>query len=63
MGMITALVDENVGVGDEVSIINKNVKEIASLTNTTPYYIMTSLNPTLPRIYKKDNKIMKIVEW
>jgi len=63
MGMITALVDENVGVGDEVSIINKNVKEIASLTNTTPYYIMTSLETSLPRIYIKNNKIIKIMEW
>lgn len=62
MGMITALVDETVNIGDEVSIINKNIKEIASLTNTTPYYIMTSLNPILPRIYKKDNEIIKIVE-
>lgn len=62
MGMITALVDETVKIGDEVSIINKNIKEVASLTNTTPYFIMTSLNPTLPRIYKKDNEIIKIVE-
>ena len=62
MGMITALVDEAVNIGDEVSVINKNIKEVASLTNATPYYIMTSLNPILPRIYKKDNEIIKIVE-
>lgn len=62
MGMITVLIDESIQVGDEVSVINKNIKEIASLINSTPYFVMTSLNPTLPRIYKKDNKIIKIVE-
>ena len=62
MGMIAALTDECVKVGDEVSVINKNIKEIASLTNTTPYFIMTSLSSSLPRVYKKDNKIIKIVE-
>lgn len=62
MEMITAIVDENVNVGDEVSIINKNIKEIASLINSTPYFVMTSLENSLPRVYLKDNKIIKIVE-
>ena len=62
MGMITALVDDTVSIGDDVIIINQNIKEIASLINSTPYFVMTSLETSLPRVYLKDNKIIKIVE-
>ena len=62
MGMITVKVDENVKIGDEVIIIDKNIKEIASLINSTPYFVMTSLESSLPRVYTKNNEIIKIVE-
>ena len=63
MGMISVLVDENVKVGDIVTIIdeNDNYKKIASFFNVSPYILMTSLNKNIPRIYIKDNKIVK--EW
>ncbi|MBQ2946970.1 MAG: alanine racemase [Bacilli bacterium] len=61
MGMISVLVDENVKVGDIVTIIdeNDNYKKIASFFNVSPYILMTSLNKNIPRIYIKDNKIVK----
>lgn len=61
MGMISVLVDENVKVGDIVTIIdeNDNYKRIASFFNVSPYVLMTSLNKNIPRIYIKDNKIVK----
>ena len=62
MGMITVKVDENVKIGDEVLIIDKNIKEIAKIINSTPYFVMTSLESSLPRVYTKNNEIIKIVE-
>lgn len=62
MGMITVKVDENVKIGDEVLIIDKNIKEIAKIISSTPYFVMTSLESSLPRVYTKNNEIIKIVE-
>ncbi len=61
MGMISVLIDESVKVGDVVTIIdeNDNYKKIASFFNVSPYVLMTSLNKNIPRIYIKDNKIVK----
>ena len=61
MGMISVLVDESVKVGDIVTLIdeNDNYKRIASFFNVSPYVLMTSLNKNIPRIYIKDNKIVK----
>lgn len=61
MGMISVLVDESVKIGDVVTIIdeNDNYKKIASFFNVSPYVLMTGLNKNIPRIYIKDNKIVK----
>ena len=62
MGMITVKIDDYVKIGDEVLIIDKNIKEIAKIINSTPYFVMTSLESSLPRVYTKNNEIIKIVE-
>ena len=62
MGMITVEVDDKVSVGETVVVINDNIKKIASFIHTTPYVVMTSINKNVPRIYLKDNKIIKTVE-
>ena len=64
MGMISALVDENVKIGDIVTIINNEVsyKVYAKSFNVTPYVLLTNLNRTIPRKYIKENKIIKEIE-
>lgn len=64
MGMISVLVDENVKIGDIVTIINDEVsyKVYAKSFNVTPYVLLTNLNRTIPRKYIKENKIIKEIE-
>jgi len=62
MGMLTIEVDDSVSVGDTVTIIDANVKEIARTIGITPYVVMTSINKNVSRIYLKDNKIIG-KEW
>ena len=64
MGMITVEVDENVRLGDEVTIIgdNINIKELSSLVHLTPYVVMASINTKLPRYYIKNGKIDKKID-
>lgn len=64
MGMITVLVDSSVKTGDLVTVINKdcNYKSLANNFNVTPYVLLTNLSKTLPRVYIKNNKIVKEIE-
>lgn len=61
MGMITIEVDNEVKVGDIVTLLGNdiNIKKTCSIVHTTPYVIMTSINEKLPRIYIKDGRIDK----
>ena len=64
MGMISILVDNNVKIGDIVTIINNNLNyKITSRNfNISPYILLTNLSRSIPRIYIKDNKIIKEIE-
>lgn len=64
MGMIVIKVDDSVKAGDVVTILGDEVsiKETSMIVHTIPYVLMTTLNPMLPRIYIKNNKVEKIVE-
>lgn len=54
MCMITVEVDAEVNVGDECVIIGGEVciKDIAVLTRSTPYVVMTAISSGISRIYK-----------
>lgn len=64
MGMISVSVDESVKIGDIVTVISDkdNYKSLARCFNVTPYVLLTNLNKNIPRIYIKDNKIVKEIE-
>ena len=64
MGMISAFVDESVKIGDNVTVISDkdNYKSLARNFNVTPYVLLTNLSKSLPRIYIKDNKVVKEIE-
>lgn len=55
MGMITVKVDEDVKIKDKVIVI-KNVRAISSYTSTTPHQLLTSISPTLKRIYIEEEQ-------
>lgn len=59
MGMIAIKVDDKVKYNDSVVLIGNNIKQEASLVHTTPYILMTSINSNVPRVYIKDNKVVK----
>ena len=64
MGMISILVDNNVKIGDIVTVINKDVnyKLTSRNFNISPYVFLTNLNRSLPRKYIKNNKIIEEIE-
>ena len=63
MGMMSVLVDDSVKIGDAVTVINNkdDYKLLARNFNVTPYVLLTNLNRNIPRIYIKENKIVKEV--
>lgn len=65
MGMITVLVDDKVSVGDVVTIFDskKSYKRIARNFNVSPYVFLTNLRREIPRVYYKDGKIDRVVEY
>ena len=65
MGMITVRVDEDTKVGDIVTIIGDkvSVKYTANFIGESPHTTITSINKNIPRIYKKNNKVIKEVEY
>lgn len=52
MKMITVLVDENVKVGDKVTVIGGNIRTISSYLGVTPHLLMSSIPKNIKRIYK-----------
>lgn len=64
MGMITVLVDERVKIGDIVTVISNeiNYKSVASNFKVSPYVLLSNLSKSLPRVYIKDNEIIKEIE-
>lgn len=65
MGMITIKIDEDIKVGDIVTIVGDkvNVKTTADFIHTSPYIIVTSINKNVPRIYKKGLQKVKEIEY
>ena len=63
MGMIAILVDETVKVGDEVTVIGNNIKKEAATTHVIPYILMTGINANIPRVYIKNGKIEKEIDY
>ena len=55
MGMITVEIDNQVKVHDKVIVIGDDIKYIANHCGVTPYVVMTSINPLIPRIYIENN--------
>ena len=53
MCMITVAVDDTVSVGDFLTILGQDItmKEVAALTQSTPYVAMTQINPLIKREY------------
>lgn len=64
MGMISVKVDDNVKNGDKVELFGQNIsiREISSHIGTTIYETMTTISPLLPRVYIKNNKLVKVIE-
>lgn len=64
MGMITVEVDETVKKGDLVTILGGDIsiKKVSNYVKTTSYQLITSINPTVPRVYIENAKIQKVVE-
>ena len=64
MGMISVSVDKSVKIGDIVTVLSNkdNYKSLAKCFNVSPYILLTNLSKTLPRIYIKDNEIIKEIE-
>ena len=65
MGMMQILVDESVKVNDTVIVIDSNIsyKSIAKSFNVSPYSFLTDLRRELPRVYIKDGKIVKVINY
>lgn len=52
MKMITVLVDDDVKVGDKVTVIGSNIKSVSSYLGVTPHSLMSSIPKNIKRIYK-----------
>lgn len=65
MGMITVYVDDKVKVGDLATVIDSknSYKKLAKKFNVSPYVFITSLRREIPRIYYKDGKIVKVINY
>ena len=65
MCMMSVLVDENVKVGDSVTIMGDSITlgMMSRLNNTSIHNTLVNIGKVLPRIYKKDNKIVYSEEF
>lgn len=65
MCMIMVEVDDSVNLNDQVTVLGNeiDIRKTSKTLGITPYAAMTMINPLLPRIYLKNNKIEKIVEY
>lgn len=65
MGMMTILVDDKVKVHDIVTVVDENTsyKALANIFNISPYVLLTNLRRELPRVYIKDGKMVKVINY
>lgn len=65
MCMMSALVDESVKVGDSVTIMGDSITlgMMSRLNNTSIHNTLVNVGKVLPRIYKKDGKIVYSEEF
>ena len=65
MGMMTILVDDSIKIHDAVTIIDDNIsyKKIAKSFKISPYSLLTNLRREIPRVYYKDGKIVKVINY
>lgn len=64
MGMIFVKIDDNVNIDDKVIIIGEEltVRKVSKQIKTTVYETMCMFDKKIPKVYIKDNKIVKIIE-
>jgi alanine racemase len=65
MCMMNVLVDESVKVGDSVIIMGDSITlgMISRINNTSIHNTLVNIGKVLPRVYKKDNKIVYIEKF
>lgn len=65
MCMMSVLVDESVKIGDSVTIMGDSITlgMMSRLNNTSIHNTLVNIGKVLPRIYKKDNKIVYSEEF
>lgn len=65
MCMMSVLVDENVKVGDSVTVMGDSITlgMMSRLNNTSIHNTLVNIGKVLPRIYKKDGKIVYSEEF
>ncbi len=64
MGMIIAKIDNTVDINDDVVIIGDelSVREVSHHINTSVYETLCMFDKKIPKVYIKDNKVVKIEE-
>lgn len=64
MGMLIAKVDENVKIGDKVTLIGEKItmREVASYIGTTVYEGSCMINDWVPRVLTQNGKVIEIDE-
>ena len=64
MGMCAVKIDNSVKITDKVVLIGEDIsiKEVAKHIGTTIYEVMCNVGKNVPRVYKKNNEIVGIVE-
>ena len=65
MGMVSVKLDESVKLHDKVILIGEGIslKEVSAHNGTIIYESMCNIKNTVPRVFKKDNEIIKIQEY
>lgn len=64
MGMCAVKIDNTVKIYDKVTLIGDNIpiKEVAMHNATTIYETLCNIGKNVPRVYKKDGKVIEIEE-
>ena len=65
MGMISVKIDDTVKLHDKVTLIGDGIslREVSAHNGTTIYESMCNIKNTVPRVFIKDNKTIKIQEY
>jgi alanine racemase len=65
MGMMTIMVDDKVKVHDIATIIDceMDYKKLAQEFNISPYVLLTNLRREIPRVYTKNGKMVKVINY